>query len=168
MPATAEKVQTYRLYSRGRSEKLIRQPLLLLETATGRQIKQQDRVVYDFAPDGRLEVREGQDVLADGPVDPATGEPTEQDAVAWLMSHPLLNERFWVEGYEPGRPLPTERDFMAIVTQASALLQEKPIVGALEQEMATHNRPVLVAAAEDALEMIRATNAELAKQKDAG
>jgi hypothetical protein len=147
----AVEIKTHNFYSRGRAEKLIRQPAAETYTALGAKVPVQSSVYYDFAPDGRLEIREGQDMLPDGPVDPATGERTMQDAVAWLSSHPLLNTRFWHEGHEPGRPLPTEDDFLAIITDAAAALEREPIVVALEQERGSHNRPMLVKAAERAL-----------------
>jgi hypothetical protein len=166
MSAVAQGVKTHKFYSRGRGEKLIRQPLTMIETALGRQIKQQERVAYDFAPDGRLEVYEGQDMLADGPVDPETLRPTEQDAVAWLTSHPLINERFWHEGHEPGRPLPTEEDFLGLLSQHTALLEAEPIVVMREQERETHARSVLLEACERALAAIDATREALRRQQE--
>lgn len=176
MPATAEQVKVHSFYSRGRNEKLIRQPMLMLETAAGRQIKQQDRVAYDFAPNGKLAVREGQDMLADGPIDPATGEPRMQDALTWLTSgykgvygdygpHPGLNVRFWHEGHEPDRPLPTENDFLELLTAHTITLDVAPIEVLLSQENETHKRPVLVGAAERALGQVRATLAELERRE---
>lgn len=148
--STAVEIKTYSFYSRGRAEKLIRQPTIQTFTALGAKVQAQGTVAYDFAPEGRLEIREGQDMLPDGPPD-ENGQPTVQDAVAWLFAHPLLNTRFWCEGHEPGRPLPTEDDFLAIVTDAAAALEREPIVVALEEERASHNRPMLVKAAERAL-----------------
>lgn len=161
MPATATEIQTHSFYSRGRNERLVRQPQVMTETPLGRQIKLQDAVRYDFAPDGRLEIREGRDPIADGPLDPATGEPTVQDALAWLTAHPLINTRFWHEGHEPDRLLPTEDDFMAILTDASAALESEPVQVALELERATHNRPLLVKSAERTLTTILATQAHM-------
>jgi uncharacterized protein with von Willebrand factor type A (vWA) domain len=166
MSAVAQGVKVHTFYSRGRGEKLIRQPLLLAETALGRQIKQQERVAYDFAPDGRLEVYEGQDRLADGPLDPETMQPTVQDAVAWLTSHPLLNERFWHEGHEPGRLLPTEDDFLGLLAEHTALLQAEPIQVMLEQERSTHARSVLLGACERALAAIDATREALRREQE--
>lgn len=149
--STAVEIKTHKFYAKGRKEKLIRQPAAETYTALGAKVPVQESVSYDFAPEGWLEVREGQDMLPDGPVDPETGQRTKQDAVAWLSAHPLLNTRFWHEGHEPDRPLPTEDDFLAIVTDAAAALEREPIVVALEQERATHGRPMLVKAAERAL-----------------
>jgi hypothetical protein len=149
--AVETEIKTHEFYARGRHEKLVRQPAAEMHTALGAKVPVQASVFYDFAPDGHLTVREGQDLLPDGPIDPATGERSMQDAVAWLSSHPLLNTRFWHDGHEPDRPLPTEDDFLAIVTDAAAALQREPIVVALEQERASHNRPVLVKTAERAL-----------------
>lgn len=163
--AVESKIETHEFYARGRNERLVRQPLLHVETALGRKIKQQDRIDYDFAPDGRLTVRDGQDLLPDGPIDPETGEPTMQDALAWLTSHPLCNTRFWREGHEPGRLLPTEEDFLAICTEAVADLKAEPIMVALEQERATHNRKLLVQTAERSLAAIERTLQAIAAQE---
>lgn len=179
MSATAEQVKVHSFYSRGRLEKLIRQPLLMAETLTGRQVKQQDRVAYDFAPNGRLEVREGQDRLADGPLDLETGEFAVQDALTWLTSgykhadgsygpHPGLNVRFWHEGHEPDRPLPTEDDFLELLTGHAIALEAAPIEVLLATERETHNRTVLVKAAERALAQVVATREEMDKAAGKG
>lgn len=165
MPAAVAGVKTHRFYSRGRLEKLVRQPQVDVPTMMGTLLRQQESVSYSFAPNGWLEVYEGQDVIADGPMDPETLQRTEQDAVAWLSSHPLLNTRFWHEGHEPDRPLPTENDFMATLTDAAAALTPEPVRVALEQELATHKRPVLVKAAERTLETIEAMNAQMAERQ---
>ncbi len=168
MPATAEQTTTHSFYSRGRNELLIRRPLQFIETATGPRLKTQDRVVYDFSPDGRLDVREGQDRLADGPRDPETGEPSVQDAIAYLEAHPLLNSRFWHEGYEPGRLLPTEDDFLEDVTAAVAALSVERIEALQEQEEASHNRSLLVKACTRAIKQVeKHLAAELAAQEAA-
>lgn len=96
-------------------------------------------------------------MLPDGPLDPVTGELTLQDALAWLTAHPLLNERFWHDGHEPGRPLPTDSDFLGMLTEHTALLQSEPIEVMLEQERATHARTLLLEACERALTTIAAT-----------
>lgn len=174
MPATAEQVKVHSFYSRGRNEKIIRRPLTMAATAMGQQVKLQDRVAYDFAPNGRLELREGQDGLPDGPIDPATGERTVQDALTWITAgymdahghfgpHPGLNVRFWHEGHEPDRPLPTENDFLELLTGHVIALEVAPIEVLLAQERETHNRAVLVQAAERALAQVTATREEMDK-----
>lgn len=155
MPATATQVKVHKFYAKGRLEKLVRQPEVVIPTAMGTLLKQQSSVSYSFAPNAHLEVYEGQDVLADGPLDPETLEPTRQDAVAWLTAHPLLNTRFWHDGYEPGRALPTEADFLAVCTQAVADLALEPVQAALAQELETHKRSLLVATAEDCIAHIQ-------------
>lgn len=167
MPATAQQqeVQTHSFYSRGRMERLVRQPLDFTELATGRRMRSQERVAYDFGPDGRLEIRDGQDILPDGPTDPETGEPTRQDALAWLMAHPLLNTRFWREGYEPGRPLPTENDFLELLTGHVIALEAAPIEVLLASERESHNRRLLIDAAQRALGQVQATLEEITRRE---
>lgn len=159
---TETQVKTHSFYSRGRNERLVRRaqgdPIT---TPAGVPIQQPPPVRYEFAPAGRLDVREGQDKLQDGPWDPETGEPGWQDAVAWLTSHPLLNVRFWHEGHEPDRPLPTEADFMAVIMGAAADLDAERVQEALEQESASHNRPLLIATAQGTLERIQRTREEI-------
>lgn len=158
--ATATEVKTHTFYSRGRNERLVRQPLVRTLTAIGTQSTVQTGVRYEFAPDGWLTVREGQDMLPDGPID-ENGQHTMQDAVAWLTSHPLFNTRFWKEGEEPDRLRPTENEFFDVVTKAAAELDPAPIVVALQRERDSHNRKVLVQAGERALEQIERTKADV-------
>lgn len=169
MPATAVKkakqIVVHEYYSRGREEMLVRRPQVDQTTPLGKQIRLQDAVRYSFAPDGRLSVAEGQDMLADGPLDPETMELTTQDAVAWLEAHPQRNVRFWEEGKEPDRPLPTEEDFLAEVTAATAGLQVEPLQELLEAERASHARPVLLKAAERAIDQVEKITAEMAVQQ---
>jgi hypothetical protein len=159
---TETQVKTHSFYSRGRNERLVRRaqgdPIT---TPSGVPIQQAPPVRYEFAPAGRLDIAEGQDKLQDGPYDPETGEPGWQDAVEWLTSHPLLNVRFWHEGHEPDRPLPTEADFMEVITGAAADLDPERVQEALDQESASHNRPLLIATAQGALERILRTRAEI-------
>lgn len=178
MSAAVTEIETHRFYARGRRTVLIRQPQVDVETAVGRKMRVQDPVRYNFAPDGQLTVRAGQDVLADGPPDPETGEPTSQDAVAWLTRgallpdgthgpHPQLNVLFWYEGHEPDRPLPTEDDFFAELGDAQVALEVAPIEVLLAQERGTHNRPVLVKAAERALATVVEARARYEAQAQA-
>ena len=165
--ATATNTRTYTFYSRGRMERLVRQPLHREVTSLGTQREVQSGVRYEFGPDGWLTVTEGQDMLADGPLDPATRKPTAQDAYAWLRSHELLNTRFWEEGNEPDRLQPTEEDFLDALNLNTASMQPELIREQLQQERATHNRKLLVNSAERALERIAQVE-EFAAQENAG
>jgi hypothetical protein len=171
--ATDTQIKTVNFYSRGRNERLIRQPKVRDLSAIGTQRTIQEGVRYEFAPEGRIEVYEGQDMLPDGPmaVNEATGrlEPTPQDAISWLRAHPLFNQRFWEEGAEPDRPLPTEEAFLDVVTTAVATMAPEDVEQLeawLAQERSSHNRPVLLAAADGALRKIAQTRKALeAEQK---
>lgn len=178
MPATAEQVEVAQFYSRGREEMLVRRPQIDTPTMTGGSMRVQNPVRYSFAPNGRLSLRPGQDMLPDGPPDPETGEPSMQDAIAWLTEgfdnrdgtfgpHPQFNVRVWREGHEPDRPRPLEGDFLAEVTAAAAGLQVEPIRELLEAEVAGHNRPVLVKAAENAIAQVEQMTAALAEREGA-
>jgi hypothetical protein len=106
----------------------------------GREIT---RKVYEFER-GQLTLTEGQDTYPDGP----NGEM--QDAVTWLRRHPEYNSRFHEEGREPGRPQPSDEDFLAAVTEAALNLDDEQITALLRQERATHQRPTLLKTADDA------------------
>jgi hypothetical protein len=136
-------------YSKSSNLRLVRRPIIITETQMGtRQVAQQP-LRYEFGPNGHLVVREGQDVLPDGP----GGEM--QDAIAWLASHPSLNEWFWRDGHEPDRALPTERDFLSTVQRALVARDVEQLKTLLVQEQGTHNRRVLMDAAISAIETLR-------------
>lgn len=126
-------------------------------------VSRDEGVYYQFKPgpagDGVLDVYEGQDVLPDG-YDAASGEVVEQDAISWLRNHPDLNLTdvggFHEEGREPGRPLPTDADFLADVMLAVNALDADALEQLLEQEEATHKRPLLLGTARKALDGVRA------------
>lgn len=64
-------------------------------------------IVYEFKA-GLLEVAPGTDVLADGPLD-ADGNPTEQDAIAWLRwFETRVNEDSHFYELTPVAPDPTD------------------------------------------------------------
>lgn len=165
--ATDTQVKTIDFYSRGDNELVYRRSPVSAFTPQGAQYTVADGVSYSFAPDGKLSLEAGQDLLPDGPVDPETREPTLRDAAAFLRAHRQFNIRFWEEGREPDRPLPTEKDFYAVVTRATAVLDPEPIEAALMQERETHNRTVLLEAAEGALDTIRETRQALEREREA-
>lgn len=161
--APATQIKTYSFYSRGREERLIRQGEIKAPVGPlGTLQHLRDAVRYEFGPDGRLIVEEGQDILADGPRDPVTRQPTEQDALAWLRSHTQLNIRFWEEGAEPDRLLPTEEDFLEVVTEATITLNREVLLGLIAQERDSHGRPMLLKTAANALEQVDKMDAEIA------
>jgi hypothetical protein len=149
--------RTVRFYSRGRNERLIRRPAVLVTDALGRQETRQEAYRIEFAPEGWYTATEGKapmldsegwlasdEELAERGL-PPRGEP--RDEVQALRSHKQFNVRFWEEGNEPDRARPLEEDFIAELTSATMLLQ---------QEQATHQRPVLLRSATAAVEQITA------------
>lgn len=104
----------------------------------------QDPVRYEFAPEGRITVAAGQDVLQDGPLDPATGQPGWQDALSWLRAHSELNTQFWEEGAEPGKPRPTDKEFHKLLKARSAEQDVEGVRALLAQERGTHKREALI------------------------
>lgn len=118
----------------------------------------QKALKYNFAPEGRIVVREGQDPLPDGP----NGEV--QDAVAWLDRHVNLNTTFFREGREPDRALPTERDFLTAVNRALVSRDPVALRTMLEAERATHGRTVLVDSATSALHALRDAGVDIGEE----
>jgi hypothetical protein len=66
-------------------------------------------------------------------------------------------------GNEIDRPQPTEDEFLADLTDAAISLDGEAVAALLEKERATHNRPMLVDAAERAATKIGEANAVMAK-----
>lgn len=146
--------KTSEFLSRARGLRLVRRPKVQVPTALGSIQTLQDTLTYSFEPNGELQVREGQDVLADGP------EGEEQDAITWLRAHPLLNDVFHEVGREPDRPLPTEEDFMASVAAATRERDPDALALLIEQEESSHGRQVLLLAAENARQSVAQALAE--------
>lgn len=117
-------------------------------------------VFYQFAELGQgmgvLEVKEGQDLVADGPLE--DGQPTMQDAISWIRAHPDYNNTqivggFVEDGREPGR-VPEPRDELAAITAAVVALDGDAIQAVLDAERAGHDRGLVLAAAEVALDQV--------------
>jgi hypothetical protein len=158
--------------SKHRNLRITRQSQVDVPMPNGTYHTTQKPVRYEFAPDGRLEVEEGVDILFDGPpkVDPETGElerdeygrpvPTHQDALSWLRSHPLYNKvnvigAFIEEGREPSRipdPGPTVREIIAAMAQLDV---ETLARIAAEEQAAAWTRPAVDAALEEAFAQVR-------------
>lgn len=170
--------------SKHRGLRITRQSHVEVPMPNGTYHTTQKPVRYEFWPDGRLEVEEGQDVLFDGPpeVDPETGEikrdeynrpiPSAQDAVAYLRSHAKYNRVgvigcFVEEGREPNRipdAAPTVREIM----QAFAQLDLETLVRlAAEEQQAPYTRPAVDAALEEAIPQVRAALEALASPQQA-
>lgn len=141
-------------YAKGTNVQLVREPHVQGFSATGQQFTVQRALRYSFAPDGFLRVIPGEDVRQDGPVDPESLEQTRIDAVTWLRNHPSLNELFWEEGAEPGKPQPPDREFIKLVQRALVANDRDAIVALKVQEDETHKRPNLLLACDDALDAL--------------
>lgn len=159
--------------SKHRNLRLTRRPHVEVGTATGAYRTIDQPVRYSFAPDGVLDVEEGQDLMADGApvIDPETGGVKRdahgfpvfetQDAVGWLRSHADYNQAeviggFTESGREPDR-IPDAGPRVTEIIEAMAALD----VGALqafadEEEAAPYSRPAVDAALEAAAEQVNA------------
>lgn len=148
---------TFVFYSRASRLRLLRQHKTEVPITTGGWIQGQPSVRYEFMA-GSLAVTKGQDVLPDGPqeYDEEAGEfrPTKQDAVTWLMAHSAFNVDFWLEGEEPGRLSPTDREVHVEITDALIERDAVRLVRIIEQEKRTHQRKQLIDAAKDALDRL--------------
>lgn len=164
-------------YARGQNIKLVRRGTLYRYSAGGQRQVAQKPIIVEFGPLARIVVRPGDVVgvdsdgwLADDAVLGERGLPTgllKRDMVTALRSHHALNDLFFEEGREPGRPLPTEADFLESITAAVADLDTEKLQELLEQEQGSHNRGLLVTTAERALERVRQAVAAV-EQKAAG
>lgn len=165
---TATEPKEHTFVARGRSERLVRRPVLEKPDGFGGWIKYDDGRRFDFDPDGQIVVRDGEDIRDDdhpaGQVSdvilaerglPPLGQP--RDAVQWLRGHPAFGIRFWEEGNEPDRLHPLEEEFSAMLTQAAIGLDEERVEELLAAERATHSRGPLLRAAEATLAQIRST-----------
>lgn len=119
----------------------------------------QEGLAYNFEPNGRLTVYVGQDVLPTRQTHLNTAE--NEDAVDWLRRHPLLNNFFYEDGAEPGRPLPTDADFLRDLLAATADLQEDRVQAMRAQEVESHGRQNLIDACDTALARIADARAAL-------
>lgn len=129
-------------YSKHAGLQLVRQRTVRAQNALGNDYIAVPPVVYRFVDHARvgvLTVAPNQDVLEDGP------GGAEQDAIAWLMSHPRYGVRFVRKGQEPGRPLPTDEDFLSMVTTATANRDFAALDELEAQEKRTHQRSLLLA-----------------------
>lgn len=147
-----KQVKAATFVARKRNLTLVRQPMIQTPLLDGRLITSQEGVRYKFGegtPPGQIVKRAGEDMMADGPLD-ENFNPTQQDAIQWLRSHRLYNSEFSEVGNEIDRPQPTEEEFMGELTDAAMALDLETVDRLLERERATHNRSLLVQAAERA------------------
>lgn len=151
-------------YSKHADLCLTRRPQIDQPLPTGGFHTAQESVRYRFK-NGVLRVRVGDDKLVDhrGWLKRNAEQGVERDAVEALKAHHDYGHRFHLEGEEPGRPQPLERDFLKALTKAATKLDVAQIESMLEQEKATHKRMDLVLAAESALEGAREELESLAK-----
>lgn len=145
-----------RFYAKSLNYRAIRQPQTHIQGATGQRQEVLKPVRYEFSPDGTLTVRVGNDVLPDGEYDPDAGAGTPLDAVGWLRRHHDLNVYFWEEGREPGRPQPTETEFLKSANEAFQGENVERLVELLVQERNTHGREVLIGAVENQISLLGA------------
>lgn len=149
--------KTAQFLSKHRNLILWRQPPVQAYNALGQpQGLTQAGVSYQFS-DGRLTLTEGQDLLADGPLE--GGQPTVQDAVAWIRAQPEYNMTgivggFTEEGREPGR-VPEPDDEMDAIGDAQVNLDAEALQRVLDAERAGYQRRVVLVAAERALERVQ-------------
>lgn len=142
--------------------RLVRQPGVPAFNALGKQQGWlQKSIVYEFSDDagfGRLTLRDGQDVFQDGPLDD-DGQPTWQDAVAWIRQHSEYNQPgrvggFVEDGREPGR-VPDATDVLDDIAEAGASLDPDRLEEILTEERATWKREQVVTLAERQLSRVR-------------
>jgi hypothetical protein len=135
-PDTGPRTVVYE--ARGRNHRLVRRPRQVIPNQFGQQVIAQEGVAYDFAPNGRLTLEEGQDPLDTGP----RGET--EDAISWIRRHAHLNVYFWEQGREPDRPLPTDEQMLERIMRAGMDLQPHRLLALIATEESTHHRQMLL------------------------
>lgn len=145
---------------------IVRKPHVRVFSELGVPRDLQQPVRYQF-DEGVLKVRPGRNQMVDSPGVLAEGEDpdAERDDVEFLMAHPDFNKTFWREGYEPHRPRPVEKDFLADMAKAVAALDIETLEAMREREQSTHARPLLVGAVTAALESTREAHAHVLAQQ---
>jgi hypothetical protein len=177
-PVIATDTKPVLFYAKGANQRLVRKHGQVKQNPyTGNFYDDPDNmsVVVEFAPDGRVEVEPGVDImvdskgwLADEQELVRRGVPTgyrERDLVSALRAHRGLNVDFYEKGNEPNAPQPTPEAFHGMLTKFTLNVDVDNIRGLLEQEKATHKRPMLVAAGEAALEQVQAALADAERQQ---
>jgi hypothetical protein len=110
---------------------------------------------------GRLDVAVGQDVIADTNGWLAPGLTSEErDAPAALRAHRAFKRDFW----EQPTPAKTIR---GLIRRYSVALDHEALAGLIKTEQDTFNRADLISEAQDALELVQQTQAELTATAEA-
>lgn len=156
--------------SKSRDLRLVRRPKVEGQNALGRGFIVQEGVTYVFES-GVLELTPGQDVLDDGDLklDDAgrplrdeqgrmTGEREFQDAISWMRAHPRkdligTHGSFVEVGAEPDR-VPQPDVELEEVIEHTVTLNPQALRDLVARERAGHNRPLLIDAAEKALQRV--------------
>jgi hypothetical protein len=137
--------------------RLIRKPRVPKYSHLAEHIGDEPGVRYQF-DDHQLRIKPGQDKLPDGPLDD-DGEPTVQDALAWLRSHPGFNgsekNAFHEHGAEVGR-VPEDGPVLQEIQNAAIFGQVDRLEEILAEERSTHQRQRVIEQAEAALETVNA------------
>lgn len=153
--------------------RLTRRPHAEERTTTGAYRTVEQPVRYSFAPEGVLDVEEGQDLLPDGEriIDPETGTVKRdqfgnamfamQDAVSWLRGRPEYNSPEVIGGFtEDGRErdrIPEAGPDVRRVIAAMAQLDRAALVEIADAEAAAAwERPAVLAALEEAFGHVEA------------
>lgn len=155
----AELGRESKFIAKGRNLILVRRPIVqMAHPATGVQMTT-PALRYDFSPNGELDIREGVDLLQDGPADD-NGVPTEVDAVTWLRGHREFNDRFYELGNEPGQLRPTLEERFEEIAIAAAELNVERLREIRVEEEKSHKRTPIFRAVDSAIgasEHVRAT-----------
>lgn len=162
--------QTVTFFSNATQHELVRRPKndKPIPSGTG-WITDDPGLKYKFQPAidesgrmvGRLDVAVGQDVQTDTNRWLAPGlESVERDAPSAIRAHKSFKRDFWE------MPTPAA-NLRAQIRKFSVALDSDGLEGLIGQEQATFNRADLIAEAQDALELVQQTQAELRAAADA-
>lgn len=170
---TRNKPGTVVFYSRYREHTVVRRPKVEAHLATGlTQLVSPGRKYHfrDVGGIGVLVVTKGQDVMEDG-LDWLADDQEQgiaRDLCDALKAHRYYNQDFWLEGEEPDRLLPTDEDFLGQIAAATVDLDVDKLGELLQQEKESHQRPLLLRTAMEALTRARKARADLEAAAAAG
>lgn len=83
----------------------------------------------------------------------------DEDTIKALREHRLFNSAFYEHGNAPDEPKPTVKEQLSKVTKAASDKDAEAVREVIAKERETHNREVVLDAAEDVLEAIESASA---------
>jgi hypothetical protein len=132
----------HRFISKGMHFQIVHRPPLTRDNNSGGMIVVDRGHIIDFGTPFRVE---GNDL----PV--GTYVTDDPEIVEWLRNADSFNVEFWEQGNEPDAVHPTMQELAPQIAAATAELDTDALHELLKAELATHNRPDVLAVLEASL-----------------